>query len=171
MTQALPLADPEIAAALLRDHLSTAIEGATKANREWEVVEWVDDLHVVIQMWGVRDGARHPYFVLLGGEHYDLYPPRVQFVDPRSGWAEAAPGSRYFPKIDACPWFRLHPAYKFSDGARQLVCFSYSADYYISSHSPTAEQQWRQGQHTVSATLSRLHRALTEFYGGQGGDA
>jgi len=172
VTQTLPLADPEIAAAVFRDHLMRSIDSAAKAGRDWAIVEWVDDLHAVVRMWGRLGDAQYPHFILLGAEHYDLHPPRVRIVDPRSGWSDAAPGTKYFPIIDGCGWFQLHPTYQFADAVRQLACFSYSADYYVSGHTPTDEQRWQQGRHTVSATLTRLHRVLgPEFYRGRGSDA
>lgn len=172
MAQTLPLADPEIAAAIFRDHLIRSIDGAATAGRDWAIVEWVDDLHVVVRMWGSAGDAQFPHFVLLGAEHYDLHPPTVHFVDPRSGWSDAGLGTKYFPVISSCGWFQLHPAYQFEDGVRQLVCFSCSADYYVSGHTPTDEQRWQQGKHTVSATLARLNRVLgPEFYQGRGADA
>jgi hypothetical protein len=34
-------------------------------------------------------------------------------------------------------------------------------DYYITNHTPTDTQRWRQGRHTRIALLSRLSDALT----------
>jgi hypothetical protein len=42
-----------------------------------------------------------------------------------------------------------------------------TAEYYMSNHSPTDEQRWTQGRHTVAATLSRLAELLSPpNYGG-----
>jgi hypothetical protein len=157
----LPHADPEVAARAFKRHLD-----AYWSNRRVEGDGWerhsVDELHEVIGMPALRaEGESEPYFVLLGAEYYDLHPPTVMFVAGEAGWPRARAGTTWWPKITPPGWFGLHDESDLSGGVRgQLVCFSMTAEYYITSHSPEEPQRWRQGKHTVAATLSRLATVL-----------
>jgi hypothetical protein len=119
-------------------------------------------MHAVVAVTGSRpDGQSDVYYVKLGAEYYDTYPPTTSFVCPsrpaaadapgRGGWPEAPAGSRWLPDVQNLPWLAVHSGYtNFADGkARQLVCCSM-----------TYGQQWRQGRHTLAATLNRIHDAL-----------
>lgn len=165
----LPPADPGVAAATMTSDL----------NRYWAVREreqagwgrqFIDDLHTIVTIAARTSGGEvHPYFIKLGAEYYDLFPPTVLFVAPTEGWPRARSGSPWWPKFSQCPsWFGLHDSYRLEkegtavfDG--QLVCFSMSADYYL-DHNPTPSQRWQQGRHTVAATLSRLEEVLSPPY-------
>jgi hypothetical protein len=158
--------DPEIAAETLALHLAAFFERG-RPNREagWERIA-VDALHTVVRIPAVRaDGRVDSYLVLVGGEYYDMWPPQVAFVEPVEGeYREAVQGSPWWPVQNNAPGFQfgLHEKYRYPDGTeRQLICFSHSLDYYLSNHSPTEDQRWRQGRHTVSATLSRIRDVLT----------
>lgn len=113
-------------------------------------------------------GKTDHYFVLLGADYYDAYPPTVMFVRPGDigDWLEAKQGTVWYPTVkfppQPAPWFQLHPAYQIEGYSqpRQLVCFSFTAEYYMTNHSPTETQKWVQGRHTVAATLNRLQEVL-----------
>ena len=83
-------------------------------------------------------------------------------------------GSRWLPNVPQLPWFAIHSGYTgFADGkARQLVCCSMTYEYYVTGHGPTAAQRWRQGRHTLAATLNRVHDALNSpnYQGPAGAD-
>jgi hypothetical protein len=111
--------------------------------------------------------------VKLGTEHYDVFPPTTMIVTPEAGWPRARAGSPWWPQLTPPSWFGLHDTYQYAaDGERpafegQLVCFSMTAEYYISGHNPTENQKWVQGRHTVAATLTRLAEVLSPpHYGG-----
>ena len=153
-------ADPEIAAATFEDHL-----GALWASGRPEKLGWglrrLDPLSAVVELPAKRaDGTIEPYHVRLGAEYYDAFPPTAAFVDPAS-LEDAAPGTRWLPSVNGLGWFAIHPVYPFPDGAsRQLVCFSFTAQYYMVDHSPPETAVWKQGRHTVAATLNRLAEVL-----------
>jgi hypothetical protein len=119
--------------------------------------------------------------VRLGGEFYDLWPPSALFVCPprgatherteRLGWVTAPPASCWLPTVTPVPSFAIHSPYTFPDGRQgQLVCCSMTLEYYQSNHSPTAQQSWKQGRHTLAATLHRIHDALnSDSYQGPSG--
>ncbi|HZZ28986.1 MAG TPA: hypothetical protein VFE46_13375 [Pirellulales bacterium] len=109
----------------------------------------------------MRSAAVRWYFLKLGAEYYDAAPPTATFVKP-ADWTDATDGSRWFPIIeDRPPWFGLHSAYDFPDGSkRQLICCSMVAQFYMTDHSPKDTEIWRQGRHTVAATLHRIAEML-----------
>lgn len=159
------LLDPEVAAATFSSHLDQFWNSGRHAMKGWGAIE-LDDLHTVIALPATRpDGTRDWYFVKLGAEYYDVAPPTVSFVDP-SDWSTAKGSTRWFPTIAPTPpWFGLHSAYAYPEGtARQLVCFTLSAEYYMVDHSPPEHTKWRQGRHTLSATLNRLSEVLSPPY-------
>lgn len=165
--------DAEVAAATFSDHLNVFFADPRRATGGWGRIS-VDALTEVVVIPAVRpDETFDPYFVQLEADWYDQWPARVTFVEPLAGWPTAHPGSTHYPVIVGSPLpdgaapgqptisFALHPSYAMSYGEqRQLACFSHSFDYYFSGHTPTEEQRWRQGTHTICATLSRLHAVL-----------
>ena len=161
-------ADPQITAAVFADHVKRAQAGELARHHGWTFT-WLDPLHVVVEIGPGRaaDGGDR-FHVKVGAEYYDLHPPTAVFVCPPGAapdasapvWSTAPPGSRWLPVLEPLPWFAIHGAYPFADGPGQLVCCSMTFDYYVTGHSPTAGQQWRQGHHTLVATLSRIQDAL-----------
>lgn len=161
----LPPVDPEVAARTFQRHLDTYW-----ANRGLDSTGWsrtaVDELHTVVSIPARRpDGATEPYFIRLGAEYYDPFPPTVMFVAGTSGWPRARVGTTWWPQLSPPGWFALHDSRTYTGPGGQsfegqLVCFSMTAEYYMSDHSPTENQRWRQGRHTVVATLSRLAEVL-----------
>ena len=157
-------ADPEIAAATFRQHLDELWASGRPELLGWRRIT-LDDLHEVVELPAHRtNGQKDSYFVKLGAEFYDLYPPMTNFVVPDT-WTDSTDGTRWYPKINAPGWFGLHNAYGYLDGqSRQLVCFTLAAQYYQTSHAPPESTVWRQGRHTVAATLNRLAEVLSPPY-------
>ena len=171
-SQVPPAANPQIAAALFAAHVEQVVGGEQAAAHGWTFTQ-LDALHVAVALTAKGQSTRRDvYYVKLGGEYYNLYPPTTSFVCPPSGgrepWIPAPPGSRWLPAVAAMDWFAIHTGYSFPNGVagapdnvqRQLVCCSMTFEYYISSHTPTSGQQWRPGRHTLGATLNRIQDAL-----------
>lgn len=165
----LAKADPEVAAATFNQHLSAFWSTGRPQAFGMELIN-VDSLHFVIRLLAKQEnGKTDRYFVLLGAEYYDSYPPTVMFVHPGDAddWLEAKLGTIWYPTIkfppQPPPWFQLHPAYQIEGYSqpRQLVCFSFTAEYYMTNHNPTETQRWMQGRHTIAATLNRLQEVLS----------
>lgn len=184
MTNPLPTsADAEIAAAVLASHVARVSASAQARAHGWTFTQ-LDPLHVVVTVVGMRPtGEMDDYYVKLGAEFYDLHPPATSFVVPPHGdattWCDARQSSRWFPQVEALPWFAVHDRYqcKLPGNAayaspRQLVCCSMTFEYYISDHAPTDGQRWQQGRHTLGATLNRIHDALNSanYKGPSGAD-
>lgn len=158
-------ADPEIAAAVFKQHLDELWASGRPDHLGWERIH-LDDLHVVVKLPAKRTtGKTEPYYFRLGAEYYDVAPPTVAVVQP-TGWTIASEPSRWFPRIEPKPlWFGLHSACDWPDGKkRQLVCFSFTAEYYMTNHSPKESERWQQGRHNVAATLFRLAEVLSPPY-------
>ena len=152
--------DPEIAAATFRTHLERlAASGAVKElGVTWD---FIDNLHVLVHFEGLRaDGTRDPYRVLLGAEFYDLWPPTAAFIDPETMQPPVAT-SPWWPAITNPPWGAFHHAYPFQNAQpRQLICITFVAEYYMTQHNPSELSVWRQGKHTVAATITRIAELL-----------
>jgi hypothetical protein len=123
------------------------------------------------------DGSEDDYYLRLGAEYYDKWPPTAQFVTPET-WKLAMSGSRWLPTIQCqgIDWFALHSPYDGNQNGKpitipQLLCFTFSAEYYMVSHSPREESVWRQGHHTLTATLTRVTEVLQQpHYRGPSGE-
>ncbi len=169
----LPPVDPEIASLTFGRHLETFWVNARLSEKGWERHEF-DDLHVVVELPAQRtSGEIESYYVRLGAEYYDVHPPTVLLVTPELGWPRARAGSTWWPQLNPPGWFGLHDSYQYPalEGCPafegQLVCFSMTAEYYVTGHSPTENQRWVQGRHTVAATLTRLAEVFSPpHYGG-----
>jgi hypothetical protein len=168
--------DPEIAAATLNLHLTQFFEHGRGSGAGWERFN-VDPLHAVVRIPATRvDGTQDHYFLRIGAEYYDVWPPRAEFVRPaeEGGWADPTSTSRWWPRQQNQPGFSFgldHDRHYPDGSTRQLLCFSHSFDYYITGHNPTEDERWRQGTHTVSATLNRVATVLTApNYQGPSGD-
>jgi hypothetical protein len=161
----LSRANQEIAAATFKDHLDRLWSTGRPTRLGW-VRNDVDAIHTVVILPAKRpSGEVDSYHFRLGAEYYDAAPPTVALVEP-DGVTHPPDKSRWFPVIESKPdWFGLHAQYSWPDGQkRQLVCFTLSAEFYMTNHSPTESQEWKQGQHTVAATLYRLAEILSPKY-------
>jgi hypothetical protein len=161
----LALADPEIAAATFEQHLNQLWASGRPTRLGWERID-VDPLHVAVRLPAKRPtGECDLYYFRLGAEYYDAGPPTVALVHP-DGKTHASKPTQWFPVLEALPhWFGLHSAYDYPGGqTRQLICFSFAAEYYMTAHSPKETESWQQGRHTVAATLSRLAEILSPQY-------
>lgn len=173
----LPLADPEVAAATLEEHLDRYWAGG-RPDALGITRQRLDALVWVVRLQGERaTGEIDPYYLWVDGRYYDLYPVDVRFVEPPGeepgqqwGWPDAKADGPWWPTLaESPPWLGLHATYNFQEEQtiEQLICFSMTAGYYRSSHSPQEHERWRQGRHTVAATLNRLHEILhPPFYAG-----
>jgi len=149
--------DGEVAAVTFKSHLDELWASDLAMDNGWGRFT-LDPIHAVITMWAVRpDGSRDHYFVRLGAEYYDQWPPTVCFVEPQQ-WQPVTNASRWWPQI-ACPeWLGLHLNHP--SISRQLVCFSFTAEYYMVDHNPIEAAVWKPGVHTLAGTLTRLQEAL-----------
>ena len=159
-------------------HLTAGMRGSLASRYGWSATR-LSALSAVVILTAVTPlGERHPYYVLLGADYYDLYPPQATFVIPtreaadaaeasKSAWIPAREQSRWLPTVDPAKLnneLQIHASYAYEtegNQQRQLICSSMNFDYYITNHVPTETQKWRQGRHTLVALLSRLSDALT----------
>jgi hypothetical protein len=150
--------DKEVAAATFKAHLDDvwSPSGIAKEDR-WGRFE-LDPMHTIVVMWAVRsDGTKEHYFIRLGAEYYDRWPPTVAFVEPQH-WQQVNSMGRWWPQVNCPPWLGLHLKHPSLQG--QLICFSFTAEYYMVDHNPNEEAVWKPGTHTLAGTLARLQEAL-----------
>jgi len=126
-------------------------------------------MYAVVRIPGVHaDLHEDDYYVRLGAEYYDKWPPTASFVKPET-WVLATASTRWFPtiQVQGIDWFGLHAPYKANHNGTiielpQLLCFTFTAEYYMVQHSPREDSVWRQGYHTLAATLTRLAEVLQQ---------
>lgn len=165
--------DPEIAGMTLAHHLTRFLAQPGRAD-DFELRE-LDGLHAVVAIRAQRDDGKVDWYSTVhDATYYDIWPTRVFFGrEVEQEWVPATFGDVEYPLIAGSPipsgavpgtapiQFALHHAYPYPDGhAGHLVCCSASLDYYVSDHSPSEAQRWRQGVHTISALLTRIHTVL-----------
>lgn len=168
--------DPEVAAALLRSHLTAFFRNSPRVRHGvgWSYTITEDPLIAVVQMPARALDGRVPdtYSLRLDGTYYDTWPASTTFVEPHAGgWRRARIGTTAFPFLRGSPGapggdgvgfqFALHDEYTWPDQhTDQLICFSYNLGFYTTNHAPIADQTWRPGKDRLDATLSRIHTAL-----------
>jgi hypothetical protein len=157
------LVDVDFAALTFKEHLNAIWAGVLAEELGWGRFD-LDPTHTVVTMWARReDGTKDHYFIRLGAEYYDRWPPRVAFVDPQT-WQPVKAACRWWPQIQCPTWLGLHLSHPLIEDQGQLICFSFTAEYYMVDHSPTEDAVWKQGIHTISGTLARLQEALMPPY-------
>jgi hypothetical protein len=153
--------DSEVAAVTFNDHLDMLWTNGIAAENGWGRIP-LDPIHSIITMWATKpNDEKEHYFIRLGGEYYDRWPPTVSFVDPDE-WKPIDKPCRWWPAINFPEWFRLHLNHPHVGG--QLVCFSFSAEYYMTPHTPSEAAVWTPGKHSLSATLTKLQEVLGKQY-------
>lgn len=157
--------DEEVAREKFRQHLEW-LNGNRARQLGLRLVKQ-EPMYAVVRIPGVRPNTEpDDYYLRLGADYYDKWPPTAAFVRPET-WDLASPASRWLPKIQCqgIDWFGLHAPYAGNVNGRivtlpQLLCFTFTAEYYMVPHSPPEQSVWRQGHHTLTATLSRMSELL-----------
>lgn len=152
--------DREIAAATFCHHLNDFWATRRPDRMDWELFR-LDEITAVIKLFAVRpDGNREPYYLKLGADFYDAWPPLAWLVSP-DDWIQAVPKTRWWPRIQQPPWFGLHECYPYRDGSNKpLLCFTHCAQYYQTNHAPEPHTVWLQGRHTLAMTINRIAEVL-----------
>ncbi|HEY4425153.1 MAG TPA: hypothetical protein VGN10_13140 [Pyrinomonadaceae bacterium] len=126
-------------------------------------LESIDDLtlYAVLRARPLNDRIED-YTVRLSCDYYPTHPPDAKFVNPQTLEYKLNKDLNHLPKL-AAPYCQVHPVYNWDHPYRygpQLVCSSMTLGYYFSNHSPTADQVWEPGRHTIGSTIHTIHRAL-----------
>lgn len=168
--------DPEVAAELLRSHLSDFFRNSPRVldGGGWAYEITKNPLVAIVRIPALAlDGGKPDIYCLrLDGTFYDTWPVSATFVEALEGtWQRARIGSAAYSFLSGSPGapggngvgfpFALHDDYPYPSGTPdQLICFSYNFGYYVSNHAPNDSERWRPGQDRLDATLSRIHSAL-----------
>ncbi|SRR6266542_5736467 len=155
--------DSEIAAVIFKEHLDELWANGLAERHGWGRLD-LDRLHSVVIMWASRrDGTKDHYFVRLGAEFYDRWPPTVCFLDP-TDWRPVTVAKRWWPQVNFPEWMKFHLNHQLNGQPSQLLCFSFTAEYYMVDHQPQELAVWKPGTHTLSATVTKLQEVLGQPY-------
>ncbi len=128
----------------------------------------LDDLAVIAVVSARRASGEGDRFTLrLTCDYYPTHPPDVRFVNPDTLQYDPHRDAHHLPMLQA-PYCAIHTVYSgfppsFPYGP-QLVCSSMTLGYYFSGHSPTPEQIWVPGRHTLGSSIFAVHKGLRSTY-------
>lgn len=169
-----PLARPLARAATARD-FERLLAHPDRQRFGWGV-EYDGDVLVTVTLRAKRtegaEGQEDIFVITLDCDSYDVWPPEVKFVNPKTRTYLAGQDLQHLPRIEGFPNFQIHPTYAHflnpPGRVDQLVCFSFTRGYYDTSHHPQPHERWKQGRHWLYSTVKVLHRALQPpFYKGR----
>jgi hypothetical protein len=155
-----PIADPHRGRAQFAEHLPRVLGKRTLEECGWVIAS---PLSLLVPVKAGVDGA-DDYLVRLGFEYYAEWPPTVQFINPRTLTFDSARDLYWLPRIEGDEGFSVHIQYQHSNYTGQLVCCSFSAEFYMILHHVRQELVWNAERHTFLATLSRVNQALRSPY-------
>jgi hypothetical protein len=155
-----PIADPHRGRAQFAEHLLRVLAGRTLDQLGW-ITAGPLTLFVPVAA-GV--GGTDDYLVRLGFEYYAEWPPTVQFINPQTRAFDTARDLYWLPRVEGDGGFAVHPQYTNPNYTGQLVCCSFTAEFYRMLHPVNVEHLWDRQRHTFLATISRIQQALRSPY-------
>lgn len=159
-----PVADPHGGLAKLNEHLPRVLAGRTLEELGWRRPS---PLTLIIPVFG-GTATNDPYTLRLGFEYYAEWPPSALFVNPETLTFDPQRDLPWLPVVAGDPGFALHASYNNTHYIGQLVCCSFTAEFYLSLHGVQTEHVWDSKRHTFGATIHRVERALrSEYYKGR----
>lgn len=162
--QECPIADPHRGRAVFAEHLPRVLAGRTLEECRWSVA---GPLCLFVPVCAGPEGA-DDYLLRLGFEYYPTWPPTAHFVNPQTLSFDGARDLYWLPRVEGDSGFAVHQVYQHSNYSGQLVCCSFTAEFYLILHSVNSEHLWDSERHTFGATISRVHQALrSPFYKGR----
>lgn len=138
------------------------------------VISMIDPLTLIVSMPArMINGVIDVYTLRLACDFYPTHPPDVMFVNPSTFEHDVALDKGHVANLQA-PYCYVHASYSYQPPYKygpQLVCSSMTLGYYFSNHTPTPDQAWQPGRHTVGNTIYTVHRALhsEQYYGRHAG--
>jgi hypothetical protein len=154
--------NPAIARAAIASFFADSEWQRTIAEYGWKV-GMVDDLTVSAVLRARTFNDIEELFTLrLTCTFYPTHPPDAQFVNPETLVYDQDKDRVHLPQLGA-PFCHVHPVYSYQHAypyAPQLVCSSVTLGYYFSNHTPTDDQVWEPGRHSIGSTIRTIHRAL-----------
>lgn len=172
MTPSRP--DPAIARSQFKEDLAAVMAGRKAARYGWRFKPDYEPLRLYADMWSYNDhaGLVDDYHLDMDMSYYRDWPPGVTFVNPETRAFDPCADARWLPAnpLALPPGTNIgyHSAYRIGGIPRQMVCNSMVLEYYMSNHTPGADERWDPARHTLHATLSVLQTMLTRpYYGGR----
>jgi hypothetical protein len=107
------------------------------------------------------------YLLRLNFVCYPDWPPSAQFVNPQSLRYDGVVDKKWLPKIEGTNEIAIHPEYDNGGKKIQLICCSYTLEFYEVRHGVEERHLWDSKVHTFNATLGAIRRCLVSaFYKG-----
>jgi len=159
-----PIANVQLGREKLEQHLPLVLGDQSLEQRGWTRLNAVT---LVVPVHAGLDGA-DDFFLRLGFEYYGEWPPTACFVNPVT-LSFAPDGDLYWlPVMIGDPGFAVHAKHAYENQTNQLICCSFTADFYLILHSVQPEHIWDCKRYNFGATIHRVERALrSEFYKGR----
>jgi len=159
-----PMPDVAAGAAALDRHLENILQGKDLDRLGWSRP---DKLTLLVPLFAQRASSADLYLVRLGFHSYPEWPPSTQFVNPESLRYDMDTDKKWLPKIEGAIEIAVHPEYDHDGKKIQLICCSYTLEFYEVKHGVDAQHLWDAKTHTFAATLAAIRRGLLpEFYKG-----
>jgi hypothetical protein len=141
------------------DHLKRAL-----GNRTLDDVGWAkpDDLTLLVPLFATRsEGNKDAYLLRLCFDHYPVWPPSTQFVNPLTLDYRLTEDARWVPQAPGHQEIAFHTNY---NGSGQVVCCSLTLEFYKVNHSVEKDLVWQGDKQTFVATIAAIKRVLLPPY-------
>jgi hypothetical protein len=141
------------------DHLERLLRG-----RALDDLGWVkpDDLTLLVPMFGATAaGRKDAYLLRLYFDHYPVWPPSAQFVNPLTLEYRLADDAKWVPQSNGHQEIAFHTNYT---NQGQLICCSLTLEFYKVHHSVEPHLVWNGEKQTFAATIAAIKRALVPPY-------
>lgn len=155
-----PVADPHGGRAKFEAHLPRVLGTSTLEGLGWRKPNL---LTLLVPVFGGPHQADE-YLLRLGFEFYSEWPPTATFVNPKTLRFDADRDLYWLPRIEGDPGLAVHAKYQATGSTSQLICCSFTAQFYQVLHSVQPEHVWNAEHFTFGATIHRIQRALQSAY-------
>lgn len=162
---------PPLAVAAVDDFLASE-DWRSMAKRFGWGIQRFDDVTLIVTLTSYpRNGTPDTYTLRVSCEYCPGQPPDVRFVNPDTLEYNPTTDQSHVAHLvsSACSThlnYAYNPPYKYGP---QLVCSSMTYGYYVSNHTPTADQVWNPARHSIGSAIEIVSRTLrsAEFYQGR----
>jgi hypothetical protein len=157
-----PEADPHRGSAAFDGHLPRVLNGRTLEQLGWRRP---NPLTLLVPTTARPLESHTDDFMLrLGFEYYPEWPPTASFVNPATFGFDPTQDLYWLPQVVGDSGFAIHATYDNHHYRGQLVCCSFTAEFYLSIHGVQSEHVWNADRYTFGATIHRVERALRSTY-------
>jgi hypothetical protein len=155
-------ASEAVAAAFIDEFLISSDWQQERERWGWSIIR-IDPLTLVVSLQARPiPEVKESFTIRLSCECCPGQAPDVRFVNPESFEYDPSTDHNHVAILEA-PDCRTHLYYEYPapyQYSPQLVCTSMGRGYYVSNHTPTADQQWNPQRHSIGTTIAVVQRSL-----------